>query len=83
MSDYSLSQRLLYGGTYRADVISITPDKVVVHVPQLFGEEPVFIYRFIAARPTVLGISGWVAFESERPELPIWVGANAPDEGAA
>jgi len=67
---------VLYGGVYRAVCLEVLVDRIRVQVPQLYAGETVTIYECAGPRPDT-GDQGWVAFEAQRPERPVWLGAES------
>jgi hypothetical protein len=71
-----------YGGVYRAVCLEMLEDRARVQVPQLFAAEDVVVYEFAGPRP-VAGDSGWVFFESELAERPVWAGSESSGGGTS
>jgi hypothetical protein len=69
-----------YGGVYRARCVSVLSDHAVVTVGQLYGLNQINVYEFAGSRPSA-GDYGWVSFENERAERPIWMGAESKAYG--
>ena len=70
----------VYGGVYRAVCLEVLADRVRIQVPQLFAAETVTVFEFAGPRPAA-GDEGWVAFESEQANRPIWVGSESKGGG--
>lgn len=60
-----------FPGVYQAKAVKINDNGVEVMVPQVFGETPVTVRRFIIGPPTNVGL-GWVMFMGGEPEHPVW-----------
>jgi hypothetical protein len=60
--------------------LEVLEDRVRVQIPQLFNDETVTIFEFSGPRP-LSGDEGWVSFESELADRPIWVGAESKTYG--
>src|SRR5262252_4218423 len=72
----------VYGGVYRAVCLEVLDDRARVQVPQLFADQTVTIFEFAGPRPAP-GEEGWVSFESEQANRPIWVGSESKEGGVA
>src|SRR5215831_1135851 len=66
----------VYGGVYRAVCLEVLSDRARIQVPQLFAAETVTVYEFAGPRPAA-GDEGWVSFESQQANRPIWVGSES------
>jgi len=71
-----------YGGVYRAVCLEVLVDRARVQIPQLFGGETVTVFEFAGPRPDS-GDGGWVFFESELAERPVWAGSESKGGGGA
>jgi hypothetical protein len=69
-----------YGGTYRGTCQAVLSDHIMATVPQLYGANQIPIYKFAGSRPSAAD-PGWVTFENERPEFPVWIGAESKSYG--
>jgi hypothetical protein len=69
-----------YGGVYRAVCLEVLPDQARVQIPQLFATETVTVFEFAGPRPSV-GDAGWVFFEAELAERPVWAGSESKGGG--
>jgi len=64
-----------YPGLYRAQVIdAYSNGQATAYVPQLFGDLPITITRFVSYPLTPC--MGWVSFEAGESSYPIWMGAD-------
>jgi hypothetical protein len=61
----------VYPGVYQAKSTKIGRNGVEALIPQVFGEAPVAISRFMGSIPAKVGI-GWVIFIAGNPEYPVW-----------
>jgi hypothetical protein len=67
----------IYPGIYQAMATKVNDLGVEVMIPQVFGEAPITVQRFIHGPPTKVGL-GWVMFVAGNPEFPVWAsGVNA------
>src|SRR4051794_14550282 len=69
-----------YGGSYKATCVAVLSDHITATVPQLFAAAAIDVYKFAGSRPAAAD-PGWVTFESERPERPVWMGAESKTYG--
>jgi hypothetical protein len=74
------STHATYGGVYRAVCLEVLPDRARVQIPQLFATATVTVFEFAGGRPAA-GDDGWVAFEGELAEHPIWIGSESKGGG--
>lgn len=72
----------VYGGVYRAVCLEVLFDRARIQVPQLFATETVVVFEFAGPRPAA-GDEGWVAFESQQANRPIWIGSESKGGGGA
>jgi hypothetical protein len=64
-----------YPSLYRAKATNVTGLAVMALIPQVFGEAPVTVTRFLGLKPLSGGF-GWVFFEGGNPEFPVWAAAG-------
>jgi hypothetical protein len=62
--------------------LDVLTDRVRVQIPQLFAAETIPIYDFAGGRPAA-GDQGWVSFEAEQPDRPVWIGSESKGSGGA
>jgi hypothetical protein len=78
----------VYPGVYQAKATKVDRLSVEALVPQIFGDAPVIVQRFMGPLPATTG-SGWVMFMAGNPEYPVWcsgvstISAVPADESAS
>lgn len=65
----------MYDALYQARSTAINGTSLDVFIPQIFGDVPVKVTRFIGSIPTVIGM-GWVLFQGGDSAYPVWMGLD-------
>jgi len=61
----------VFPGVYQAKAVKVNRLNVEALIPQVFGEAPVTVQRFMGPPPFTVS-TGWVMFVGGNPEFPVW-----------